>query len=107
MTVLEFPCARREAAPSPTMDRASGPTASTRSRRRAAPWRPSLVAISEDVALFAGDGAAKAARGGGDGPRKSRAKSTSRVVPRSLKEDYGLYGVAKVVPTFAPAAFIF
>ncbi|XP_074589843.1 uncharacterized protein LOC141845747 [Curcuma longa] len=102
MTVLEFPCGRR----SPTTDRAAGQTVSARNRRRAAPWRPSLVAISEDVALFAGDGTAKAA-GGGGGQRKSRAKSTSRVVPRSSKEDYGLYGMAKVVPTFAPAAFIF
>lgn len=73
------------------MDRTPAPTVSAKSRRRVAPWRPSLMAISEDVALFAnGDATAKAAAGGGGGTRKaSRAKAASGVGPRSFKNDYG------------------
>ncbi|XP_074564295.1 uncharacterized protein LOC141820839 [Curcuma longa] len=107
MSSLDFPNGRRSPRPEAAMDRTSEPTVSAKNRRRAASWRPSLMPISEDVALFAnGDATAKAAAGGGGGTRKaSRAKSAGRVGPRSFKDEY--YGVAKDVPAFAPAAFIF
>ncbi|KAG6509252.1 hypothetical protein ZIOFF_034645 [Zingiber officinale] len=109
MSSLDFPSRWRSPRPEAAKDRTSAPTGSAKSRRRAAPWRPSLMSISEDVALFAdGDATAKAAAGGGGGTRKaSRAKSARSVRPRSFKDDYGYYRAAKLVPAFAPAAFVF
>ncbi|KAG1347266.1 translation initiation factor IF-2 [Cocos nucifera] len=76
----------------------------------ASPWRPSLVAISEDGTQAAT--AAVAAKGGGrvGGSRKTSAKSTGRIFPRKERGDYWHYGVPTVVPavpTFAPTAFLF
>ncbi|KAJ8513168.1 hypothetical protein OPV22_003602 [Ensete ventricosum] len=109
MRLLEFPCGRRAprqeaAVAAQPRDRAAAKDSEGKRRRRAAsPWRPSLVAISEDRALVVRDGAAE----GGGGPRKATAKSTSRIIPSSFKNDYGHYGVPSAVPAFAPTAFIF
>ncbi|CAD5175688.1 unnamed protein product [Musa acuminata subsp. malaccensis] len=111
MRLLEFPCGRRalrqEAAATTAAqprERAAAKDWEGKRRRRASPWRPSLVAISEDRALVVRDGAAE----GRGGPRKATAKSPSRVIPSPFKNDYGHYGVpTTAVPAFAPTAFIF
>lgn len=91
MRLLEFPCGRRAlrqdaaAAAAQPRERAAAKDWEGKRRRRASPWRPSLVAISEDRALVVRDGAAE----GRGGPRKATAKSPSRVIPSPFKNDYG------------------
>ncbi|CAL9088727.1 unnamed protein product [Musa textilis] len=95
MRLLEFPCGRRaprqeaeaeaEAAAAQPRERVAAKDWDGKRRRRASPWRPSLVAISEDRALVVRDGVAE----GRGGPRKATAKSPSRVNPSPFKHDYG------------------
>ncbi|URD96847.1 hypothetical protein MUK42_29308 [Musa troglodytarum] len=108
MRLLEFPCGRRAprqeaAGAAQPRERVAAKDWEGKRRRRASPWRPSLVAISEDRALVVRDGVAE----GRGGPRKATAKSPSRVNPSPFKHDYGHYGVPTAVPAFAPTAFIF
>ncbi|XP_008797423.2 translation initiation factor IF-2 [Phoenix dactylifera] len=73
----------------------------------ASPWRPSLVAISEDGTTVATAGVAAKGAGRGGGTRMSRAKSTGRVFARKERDDFRHYGVPTVMPSFSPAAFLF
>lgn len=54
----------------------------------ASPWRPSLVAISEDGAQAATATVAAKVGARGGGSRKASAKSTGRSLPRKGRVDY-------------------
>ncbi|XP_010928528.1 uncharacterized protein [Elaeis guineensis] len=108
------PSLREGKAEAPLLSQTTSANSDKRRRRpshgTASPWRPSLIAISEDGTQAAT--AAVAAKGGvrGGGSRKTSAKSPGRILPRKERGDYWHYGVPTVVPavpTFAPTAFLF
>ncbi|KAG1368227.1 translation initiation factor IF-2 [Cocos nucifera] len=76
-------------------------------RRSASPWRPSLVAISEDGTPVATAGVAANGAGRGGGSRMSKAKSTGRVLARTERDGFRHYEVPTVLPSFSPTAFLF
>ncbi|XP_074591775.1 uncharacterized protein LOC141847620 [Curcuma longa] len=114
MKLLEFPCCHRtcpleeEEKLTPAAKRASPDKRRRRERRgrSASLWRPSLMAISENVTSAATAAEAKGA-GGWKGKAKTKAKlaATDAVAFRTADcEDYRL---REAVPAFAPTAFLF
>ncbi|XP_042440932.1 uncharacterized protein LOC122026325 [Zingiber officinale] len=109
MKLLEFPCCRRTCPPeeeeklTPAAKRASLDKRRRRERRGLASlWRPSLMAISENVT------SAATAKGAGGWKGKGKAKAKTKVKPVAFRaadcEDHRL---REVVPAFAPTAFLF
>ncbi|XP_052162072.1 uncharacterized protein LOC127779378 [Oryza glaberrima] len=89
---------------------AVAPPAEKRRRRPSGPaWKPTLGAISEDVAV-ASSAAAKAkpaARTKAKAKGKAAPPPPPRRVVRSEYDDFRHYGAPTVLPAFAPTAFLF